>query len=108
MLNVTNECNPPEIVFHLVGDLRLEDIARLRESFFKAMTREEISALVLDLSQLRTIDASGVSLFVSTKNSIGKFKGQLRLTNMQPDIYRYFARHNLDEYFGLRSSHESA
>lgn len=104
MLTVTQEPQPRGVCFKLSGDLRLEDIARLRETFFQAMTDGHIDELKLDLAGLRSIDASGISLFVATKNSIQKHKGQLVLAQLQPQVYDFFERTNLDGYFGLTPS----
>ena len=103
MLTATRTSDTPRVVFELKGDLRLEDIARLRESFFNAMMGTGIEQLVLDLKQLRSIDASGISLFVATKNSIGKVKGELQLVRPQPPVYEMFAKSHLVDYFGIKT-----
>lgn len=104
MLTYERTDSANRITFHLKGALRLEEITELREMFFNAMNTDGVNELVLDLSQVNRLDASGVSLFVSTKNSIERLNGRLILTRLQPQAYDLFARTNLDRYFDIRCS----
>lgn len=46
--------------------------------------------LVMDLEQVRTIDASGIGLLIAAKNSVIAQQGQLRLVNVPTHIFNLF------------------
>lgn len=96
------------VVFYLVGDLSLEETATLRQAFYEAITSEALSALVLDLSEVETLDSSTLSLFVATKNTLKRKGARLVLVGMSPAIARRFERTNLHLYFEMYDTLEEA
>lgn len=97
---------PPRAIFILEGDVRLEHISYLREAFWEAMNEPGISDVVIDLSQTTSLDYTGISLFVSTKNALGKQNGHLILCAVPQAVLDVFERTSLNHYFDIRHGTE--
>jgi len=106
-LTISKSVHNHAVIFKLSGDLMLEQIADLRKAFWEAMHTDEATELVLDLSDLNHLDSSGMSLLVSTKNSISKLNGKLVLVGLSKPVYQFFEQTHLHHYFDIRHRYET-
>jgi len=94
-------------LFQLGAEVRLEDIASLRESFHQAML-EGCQTLLLDLSSVARMDSTGISLLVSTKSALRQRQARLILAGLNPTLRQLFNKTCLDQYFEIYSSRSEA
>ena len=57
--------------------------------------------MVLDFSQVQSIDSVGIGLLVATHNSLAKVGGSLSLANVGQDIFQLFTLMRLDKHFSV-------
>jgi anti-anti-sigma factor len=71
----------------LQGDLIASMIPNLQNSL-RTELETDTGEVVFDLMNTGMMDSSGIGLLIATSNTIGKNKGQMRVINVAPDIYR--------------------
>ncbi len=76
--------------------------------------REEINSLLqespkeiqIDLSGVKMIDSSGISIITTTHNALKKSGGILRIINATSDIANLFSVMNLDRHFKVEEAEQ--
>ncbi len=71
----------------LTGDLTAVLVPELQAALKKELskgTRE----LVFDLENTTMLDSSGIGLLIASANSMAHLEGEVRVTNVRPDIFR--------------------
>lgn len=96
------------VIFYLEGTIRLEDISHLRKAFWESMNEEGVQELIINLEGVKSVDPTGISLFISTKNSISKINGRLVLVGLPKSMMAVLERTNLLHYFELRGDVKDA
>lgn len=89
-------------IFQLSGELGLEETAALRPLLWSVMEEPEVTRVIIDLTGAKRVDASVISLFVATKNGLGKRRRRLLLCGMKREIFQLFEQTNLNAYFDIR------
>ena len=80
--------------------LTLENSAELLNTI-QAMSAPVSPSLVINLSQTRVIDSSGVGALVNSLKHIQKKNGSLVLTGLRPEILHMFQLMNLHQVFDI-------
>ncbi|PIE89215.1 MAG: hypothetical protein CR997_12250 [Acidobacteria bacterium] len=91
-----------QTVWHLQGDLVVEETASLREVFYQWVEDNRVRVLVMDMLQLNRIDAAGISLLISFQNVMNKRKKTLKIRRVPQRVYALFARTSLNLYFDIK------
>lgn len=71
----------------LEGDLTAIVVPDLQTDL-KGMLNKGASELVFDLSSTKLLDSSGMGLLIAAANSVAPKGGKVRVTNVDPDIFR--------------------
>lgn len=71
----------------LEGDLTAITVPGLQADL-KEVLKKGASELVFDLSNTAMLDSSGMGLLIAAANSLASQGGQVRVTNVAPDIFR--------------------
>lgn len=83
---------PTDIVASQVPALRSE---------LKTIMTEGVADLVMDLSQTRMLDSTGIGLIVAAHNSLGKYGGSIRLIHVSEEISSLLRSMRLHQYFSI-------
>jgi len=84
----------------LEPNISAKNVQALRE-LFKQHLNNGAHSMVLDFSQVESIDSVGIGLLVATHNSLTKAGGCLSLVNVSHDIYQLFTLMRLEKHFGI-------
>lgn len=66
-----------------------------------AVGRTEMSALVIDLSQVYFMDSTGITALVRARNLCDDYGADLRPHGVQPRVYKVLEMTGLTDLFGL-------
>ena len=95
------------MVFEIDGELDVEEVGRV-----KARVLQDVSAgnhlVVLDLKDVDFIDSSALGLFVSLKNKLAVFSGDLRFSRLSPNVRRVFEVFRLPRLYQVFDTVEAA
>ena len=84
----------------LEASVSAKNVQALRE-LFKQHLQDGARSMVLDFSQVQSIDSVGIGLLVATHNSLAKVGGSLSLANVGQDIFQLFTLMRLDKHFSV-------
>ena len=79
----------------------------LRSSLLETIG-EDFKGLVLDLSSLKHIDSSGLSVFISINKRLQSRRGEVKLCNLSPTVKSMFELTRLDKVFDIFEDREQA
>jgi anti-anti-sigma factor len=85
----------------VVGELVSDSCGKFRDTLLGLISKDTLSEVVLDLSQMPFIDSSGLGVFVGLRTHCRKHKTELKLANTQPNVVRIFTLMRLDKVFQL-------
>ena len=99
MIQVTREEN--KAVVRPAGDnIVAASIPELR-STMRAIVEEGARELVLDLTNVRMVDSSGIGLLISAFNSLRKVGGQMAVINASAEILELFQAMRMHQHFSV-------
>lgn len=84
----------------LEPSVSVKNAQTLRE-LFKQHVQNGARSMILDFSQVESIDSVGIGLLVATHNSLSKVGGCLSLVNVSHDIYQLFTLMRLNKHFDI-------
>ena len=67
------------------------------------LTQQGAKHLILDLQEVGMIDSTGLSVIISTHNTLQKQGGSLEVINVSPDILKLFHIMRLDTHFVVKA-----
>lgn len=102
------EARAGQLVFNLRGKFGLEETAQLREQMWRALNDHRPSLLVLNLSELNTLDVTLVSWLITVRNWVGKMKGRMILAGLTEKQRVFLEQYRLDLYFEHAATTEQA
>jgi anti-sigma B factor antagonist len=70
--------------------------AALRE-----LLEQGVCDIVMDLTNVRMVDSTGLGLLVSTYNSLRKINGQFSVIAVSPEILKFFQTMRLSQHFSI-------
>lgn len=80
-----------------------QDVPQLREDL-RARIQAGARRLVLDFSQVESLDSMGIGLLAATHNSLAKLGGSLSLVGVRRDIHQLLLLMRLDKQFSIAAS----
>jgi len=67
----------------------------------RGMIEEGVRELVVDLTDVRMVDSSGIGLLISAYNSLRKAGGHLAVIHASPDIRELFRTMRIHQHFSV-------
>ena len=98
----TNQVEQDLIVrfYKLEGDLTASSAPMIRVDL-KNLISEGVRELVVDMTNARVIDSSGIGLLVATHNSLARLNGKLTIKNVSQDLLELLRAFRLDKHFSV-------
>jgi stage II sporulation protein AA (anti-sigma F factor antagonist) len=87
-LLMSNTRKRDALIVRLEGELDHHHAEEIRDSLDKQLEDPSIRHLILDLSNLRFMDSSGIGVFIGRYKTINKRGGQVCITNVNPQLGR--------------------
>jgi len=84
----------------LAGDITASTSTELRAAL-KNLVGDGVRELVVDLSNVRVVDSSGIGLLVAAHNSLSRLGGQVSVINASNDLIELFKAFRLDKHFSI-------
>jgi anti-sigma B factor antagonist len=89
------------------GSLDLNTVEEF-ETVFNNLFREQKYRIILDLSQLEYISSAGIGILVGNIKEIRKNRGDIRMSHVNPAIYKVFELLDLPKLFHFYPSEREA
>jgi len=99
MIVVTREDNKA-VVRPAGDDIVAASIPELRARM-RGIVAEGIEELVIDLTDVRMVDSSGIGLLISAYNSLRKVGGRLAVIHASADILELFQTMRMHQHFSV-------
>lgn len=109
-LNVVSraaQSNPEVIVLEASGSLDLNTVDEF-ETALNGILRKGQYRIILDLSKLDYISSAGIGVLVGNIKDIRKNRGDIKFSNVHPNIYRVFEMMDLFKIFKSHPSEKEA
>lgn len=87
-------------IFTPHGDLTVVTAQEIRIQL-KDLIRGGLRELVIDLTNTRVIDSTGIGLLVATHNSLHRIDGMLVLINVSRELFELLKAFRLDKHFSI-------
>lgn len=94
-------------IVDIVGEVDLYSSPKLRSDLLN-LTKSENEKILLDLSQVKYMDSSGVATLVEALQQAGKYGGKLKLANLRDAVKDVFELSRLDKVFDIYPTLEAA
>lgn len=78
------------------------------KSRMKALVESGQTRFVVDFSELRFLDSSGLGVLVSTLRLAGQASGDVKIARLKPEVKSLFALTRLNKVFDIHETVESA
>ncbi len=82
------------------GDITAASAAEIRVEL-KNLIAEGVRDLVIDMTNTRMIDSTGIGLLVATHNSLLRLNGKLAIINVSQDLMDLLKTFRLDKHFSI-------
>ena len=99
--------NPDVTVLEAAGSLDLNTVDQF-EAAFNAFFRKGQYRIILDLAKLDYISSAGIGVLVGNIKDIRKNRGDIKLSNIHPNVYRVFELMDLFKIFHSHASEREA
>jgi len=106
-LQVTTEREAGTAILHLSGEIDLHSSPALRDVFLSLLA-EPPRRIILDLTQVRYIDSSGVGTIVELKRRASRSESRLVLVGLQVRVRSIFEIAKLDRFFTITQTLDEA
>lgn len=84
------------------------NISEIGATLKSLIDEQETPRLLLDFSTVDHLSSAALGMLINANNSIKQRNGQLRLTNIKPQIYEVFVITKLNKLFRIFPSREEA
>jgi anti-anti-sigma factor len=81
-------------------DLTASTVSELRDAI-KHLIAEGTRELVVDLSNVKVVDSSGIGLLVAAHNSLSRLEGKLLVINVSSNLIDLFRAFRLEKHFTI-------
>ena len=95
------------LVYEIEGELDVEEVRHVKDRLLDEVESGNLQ-IVIDLSAVDFIDSSALGLFVSLKNKLTPMQGDLRFSNLSPQVRRVFEVFRLPQIYGIYENIEDA
>ena len=99
MIEVTREDN--KAVVRPAGDSIVAATLPELRSRIRGIVEEGVRELVVDLTDVRMVDSSGIGLLISAFNSLRKVGGELAVIHASADILELFQTMRMHQHFSV-------
>lgn len=82
------------------GDITASSAPLIRVDL-KNLIAEGVRDLVIDMTNTRVIDSTGIGLLVATHNSLARLNGKLAIKNVSQDLFELLKAFRLDKHFSV-------
>ncbi len=84
-----------DIVASMADELRTE---------LHSLVQESPKEIIIDLTGVEMVDSVGIGILIATHNSLNNAEGQLKVINVDKDIYSLFTTMRLDRHFAVEKA----
>ena len=84
------------------------NIAAIQETLNALIDEEQFPKLLLDFSTVDHLSSAALGMLINANNRIKQRNGQLRLSNIKPQIYEVFVITKLNKLFRIFPSRDEA
>lgn len=81
------------------GHINAENATTLKHQLAEVVSSQECSSLLVDMSQVESLDSTGLMVFVSTLTLTQQLDKQFGLVNISPSVRIIFELTQLDQVF---------
>jgi anti-anti-sigma factor len=85
------------------GDIIAANVTEIR-ALMKNLLGEGVRLLVIDLSEVKVIDSSGIGMLVAAHNSLSRQGGKLTVTHASEELLDLLKAFRLDRHFTITGS----
>lgn len=89
-----------EMYIHISENFAVDEAGDLREKI-NCLIKEGKSSFVLDFSNCKFIDSTGLGVLVSLYKKCKEINGMFTLKNLNPEVMRIFKLTRLDSVFNI-------
>lgn len=89
------------------GHVNAENATALKHQLAEVVTSDECASLVVDMSQVESLDSAGLMVFVSMLTLAQRLSKQFKLANISPSVRIVFELTQLDRVFEILDSPSS-
>ena len=107
-LKVTRQGDTVQVEFTSRKILDEANIADIGNTLKALIEEKDNPKLLLDFSTVDHLSSAALGMLINANNSIKQRNGQLRLTNIKPQIYEVFVITKLNKLFRIYPSREEA
>ena len=100
-MTITDERRGAICILNLKGSFVGRPAVSIFERAIFDLLRDELTHIILDLSELKFIDSSGLGAMISAMVSVGRKEGALKLAAVQGEVQRIVKSMNLDRVFDV-------
>ncbi len=82
-------------------------VASIADEFrneLRKLVQESPREVVIDLAGVEMVDSVGIGILIATHNSLNNAKGELKVINVDKDIYSLFTTMRLDHHFTVEKA----
>jgi anti-sigma B factor antagonist len=101
LLKVTRQGDTVQVEFMTRKILDEGNIAEIGERLSEIVEKEEHPRLIISFSAVDHLSSAALGTLIIINNKVKQRKGQLRLSNINPQIYEVFAITKLDKLFRI-------
>jgi anti-sigma B factor antagonist len=96
------------VLVRIRGDIDLHNSPDLRESLLDILEKNKPAKLILNLGEVPYMDSSAIAVLVESLKKLGRPRGKLCLTNLQPRVQSLLEIARLDSIFILAKDEADA
>src|SRR6478735_2309436 len=99
----TEQAGPQMLIIKLTGEIDLQHSPALRQ-LLQAKIRERVPVLLLDFTEVRYIDSSGLATLVEYYKNARSYSGRMAVAGLSNRVRSIFDLVRLSEIFGIYPS----
>ena len=91
-------------VVHLIGQITTTNAGTIQQQLLEAISAQECSSLLVDMSQVEALDSAGLMALVSTLTAAQQLDKQFSLFGVSPSVKIVLELTQLDRVFEIREA----
>jgi anti-sigma B factor antagonist len=107
MLEIKKRKEEKVTILEIEGEVDLYSSPGLRTELL-GLTNTKTKAVLVDLSNVKYMDSSGVATLVEALQQVGKYGGKLKLVNLREAVKDVFELSRLDKVFDIYQNLDEA
>ena len=107
MLEIKKRQDGTITILEIEGEVDLYSSPNLRTELLD-LTKAKSKAVLIDLSNVKYMDSSGVATLVEALQQVGKYGGKLKLVNLREAVKDVFELSRLDKVFDIYQDMDEA